>query len=566
MLTRLVIRGFKRFESAEIELGQSVVFVGANNSGKTTALQALALWQAGLAAWLARRTETEARERLGVTLNRRALTQIPVREARDLFTGRRATRDRAGKQSRLEVHVAGQDDTGAWQLGLRFQYANPESVLVRPLRDDASEDQSPYIPQQAQDVRIAFLPPMSGVISEEPEWAPGRIDVLIGEGQTAQVLRNLCLRVHDVDPAAWRDIVGSVRRMFGVDLLDPKRDPARGTVELRYREGNADFDVSAAGRGLQQVLLLLAHLRANRGAVLVLDEPDAHLEILRQREIYQLLTDTARTTGGQIVAASHSEVLLNAAADRDVVVAFVGAPHRIDDRGAQVLKALRDIPFDHYYQAEQVGSVLYLEGSTDLAILLAWARILNHPVETLLSKPFVHFVGNNYGQAQSHFFGLREAMPDLRGFALFDRLDRGLPSNFPLKHHVWRKREIENYLTSRTTLLRYAGGQEADDLVGCAVRGRREDAMRRAIDEIEAALRTLDRNPWGPDLKVSEEFLPQVFRAYFRLLGVPDRTNKSDFHILAASARAEDIDPEVQIVLDKIHAALVAERTCCVNR
>ena len=34
-------------------------------------------------------------------------------------------------------------------------------------------------------------------------------------------------------------------------------------------------------------------------------------------------------------------------------------------------KSLRDIGFEHCYQAEEVGWVLYLEGSTDLAILRA---------------------------------------------------------------------------------------------------------------------------------------------------------------------------------------------------
>ena len=129
------------------------------------------------------------------------------------------------------------------------------------------------------------------------------------------------------------------------------------------------LDLSCAGRGLQQTLLLLAHLYANPKTVLLLDEPDAHLEVLRQRQIYQLLTDVAARQGSQIIAASHSEVVLNEAANRDVVIAFVGPPHRIDDRGQQVLKALTDIGFDQYYQAELKGWALYLEGSTDLAIL-----------------------------------------------------------------------------------------------------------------------------------------------------------------------------------------------------
>ena len=55
---------------------------------------------------------------------------------------------------------------------------------------------------------------------------------------------------------------------------------------------------------------------ANPGAVLMLDEPDAHLEILRQRQIYRLIAEAADKSGSQIIAASHSEVLLNEAAGK----------------------------------------------------------------------------------------------------------------------------------------------------------------------------------------------------------------------------------------------------------
>ncbi|MXW94390.1 MAG: ATP-binding protein [Acidimicrobiaceae bacterium] len=48
MLTKLRIRNFKKFPEVEIELGSPVVFVGPNNSGKTSAMQALALWEVGL--------------------------------------------------------------------------------------------------------------------------------------------------------------------------------------------------------------------------------------------------------------------------------------------------------------------------------------------------------------------------------------------------------------------------------------------------------------------------------------------------------------------------------------
>ncbi len=54
-----------------------------------------------------------------------------------------------------------------------------------------------------------------------------------------------------------------------------------------------------------------------------------------------MFIDVASKTGSQIIAASHSEVLLNEAADRDVMVSFIGLPYCIGDRGSQWLKSLK---------------------------------------------------------------------------------------------------------------------------------------------------------------------------------------------------------------------------------
>ena len=121
-------------------------------------------------------------------------------------------------------------------------------------------------------------------------------------------------------------------------------------------------------------------------------------------------------------------------------------PHRIDNRKSQVLKSLRDIGFEQYYQAEDTGWALYLENSTDLAVLQAFARVLNHEAQKYLERPFVKYVETNLPQkARDHFFGLQEAKRDLVGIAIFDRLDTELQSVNGLTEMMWRRREIENY-------------------------------------------------------------------------------------------------------------------------
>ena len=94
----------------------------------------------------------------------------------------------------------------------------------------------------------------------------------------------------------WEQITSRIREYFGVILDAPDYIEERGEITMTYRTpGGVRLDLSSAGRGLQQTLLLLAHLSVNPGSVLLLDEPDAHLEILRQRQIYRVLTDATRT-------------------------------------------------------------------------------------------------------------------------------------------------------------------------------------------------------------------------------------------------------------------------------
>jgi Fe-S cluster assembly ATPase SufC len=562
VLTNLRIKNFKSLEDVEIELGNTVVFVGPNNSGKTTALQALALWEVGLRKWLEKRAAKDTPEkRPGVTINRRDLIAVPVPDANLLWSDLhvRAVQKRAGKPDtrniRIDVLVSGVTDGTNWECGFEFDYANQESFYCRPLRTNDEGERMP-VPEIAAPTRIAFLPPMSGLAATEDRLQEGAINVRIGEGRTAEVLRNLCFQIQSQeDQSNWIALVSQVKHLFGVTLGEPQFLKERGQITMSYVERGIELDLVSAGRGLQQTLLLLAHLYTHPRSVLLLDEPDAHLEILRQRQIYQMLTQTAELQKCQVIAASHSEVLLNEAADRDIVVAFVGKPHRIDDRGSQVLKSLKAIGYDQYYQAEETGWVLYLEGSTDLAILQTFAEMLEHPAQDVLKQPFVHYVSNVPSKARDHFFGLKEAKKDLVGVALYDRLSQSLNTEGPLHELQWRQREIENYLCFPDSLLAYS--QQIEGTPGPLFEGplleRQKTAMQESIKEITSALATLRMpDPFGIDIKASEEFLERVFQKYFEKLEIRNLMQKTDFHVLARLVPYPLIDAEIREKLDII--------------
>ena len=573
MLTKLTVRNFKPFEELEVDLGNPVVFIGPNNSGKTSAMQALALWEAGLHRWNERRAGPGTPERRpGVAINRRDLTAVPVPDARALWHQLRVRRSwmegdrQANENVRIEVEVEGETDGRMWRCGLEFDYANEESLYCRPLRlrSESNGARMP-VPGEAADTRIAFLPPMSGLAEVEDLLQPGTISVRIGQGRTAEVLRNICYEVYEQRPDAWAALVDQVVHLFGARLNAPEYVAGRGQVIMTYEERGVSLDLTASGRGLQQTLLLLAYIYSKPGAVLLLDEPDAHLEVLRQAQVYDLITEVAGENGNQVIAASHSEVLLNAAAEKDEVIAFVGRPHRIDQHTAEVAKSLAEIGWDQYYRAEQTGWVLYLEGDTDLSILRSFARRRNHErAQRALERPFVRMVGNVTDQVRRHFYGLREALPDLRGVALFDQREGGRPDLGVIECLLWERREVENYICTPRTLEAFAAATawEAADppgpLFGQDEARRRVSVMREVLDELNAASMQLRQEPlWSPQIKASGEALEPIFRAYFERLGLYNPMAKRNFHQLVQYVPEDEIDPEVVEKLDAI--AAVAE-------
>ena len=325
----LEIENFKHFgDRQRIELDHPAVLIGPNNCGKTTAIQALALWSQAVRTWFEAKGKSRPKERPATSLNRLNVVSVPVRRTRYFWHD--AVVRRGNRDVPLSIGVGVLHRNAVERVTMRFRNQGEDLVYCAP--DDATL-RRPDVIETAAALNVDLLYPMSGLETEEPILQPGRIDVLLGQGQTAQVLRNLCLLVFRDAPDDWRRIAGLMERLFSVRLDEPV-ETARGGIDLFYRQANVrePLDVALAGRGLQQMLLLLAYLHSHPRSVLLIDEPDAHLEILRQRQVYVLLREIAAQNESQVVLVTHSEVLIDEALDRNLALLPGG---RAEDLAAQ---------------------------------------------------------------------------------------------------------------------------------------------------------------------------------------------------------------------------------------
>lgn len=578
----LEIENFKHFgEKQRIELDHPAVLIGPNNCGKTTAIQAIALWSQAVKTWFDAKGTSTPKERTATSLNRLSIVSVPVRRTRYFWHNTTVRRGAKDIPISITVGILFRDKIEA--VTMRFRNQGEELVYCTP--DEATLANMEVVEAAAR-LNIELLYPMSGLETEEPILQPGRIDVLLGQGQTAQVLRNLCLLVFRESPDAWKELTTRMKRLFSVELGTPS-ETSRGSIDLFYRQDNVKelLDVSQAGRGFQQMLLIFAYLYSHRGSVLLIDEPDAHLEILRQKQVYVLLRDIAAANRSQVVLVTHSEVILDEALEHNLTLLLGG---RADNLAAKthIRNALKHYGAEHYLRARQRGYILYVEGGTDLAMLRGLAERLKHAVVHSWDERInAFYVQDNYPDSdlsselerveggfgvtpERHFFALRDMVRPvvLRGLAILDNdgAKRGDQDDGGLKVVYWKRYEVENYFITPDILRKYtthhyaeaplfgAFQPEVNEVLDGLILERVFGGMGRDFQTWSDLNHDAARLVWEAQtrqIKLSD-FAEEFFRRLARRLGHAMLLRKGDLQRLLEFVDPNAIDPEVSEKLD----------------
>jgi hypothetical protein len=469
MIKRLTLRNFKSIGKQVYDFGPFDLLVGRNNSGKSTVLQALAIWQFCIDEF--HRSKRGGSKGIQVVLPN--FTALPVPEFNMLWKDRT---DRAypfinGKTGAkkqefilIEILVEWQRGNGAVdQFAVELRYHSPQTLYAIPAggwaRFRACE-------QQGDLPIIAYVPPFSGLEPTEKRLDDAPIRQQAGKGQPGSVLRNLLLRVcpppprsedgriaKDYKPPAdWLELVAVVERWFSVKISRPQYEAGKDVyITVEYRQNSKDYDIIAGGSGFHQTLTLLAFLYGYQPTTILLDEPDAHLHVNLQREILDYFKQKSAQKNIQFLIATHAEEFAHGVDASQIISLLKQAPTRIQST-PDVLRAMADVSNKEIMQLMASPYILYVEGESDERILRAWA----HACGVVAQIDKVYFKTMRGGgkenmreRADRHFDALGQIIPGVRRLMLFDYDDRDTafhpsPDNRVLSE--WKRKNIENYL------------------------------------------------------------------------------------------------------------------------
>ena len=164
----LEIENFKRFgEKQRIELDHPTVLIGPNNCGKTTAIQALALWSQAVRTWYENKGKAPPKERTSTSINRLSIVAVPVQRTRYFWAN---TNVRRGNQDiHLVLRVGVLYNNRVEPIAMRFRNQGDELVYCTP---DETTLQNPEVIEHAAQLRVELLYPMSVSRPKNPSCSP----------------------------------------------------------------------------------------------------------------------------------------------------------------------------------------------------------------------------------------------------------------------------------------------------------------------------------------------------------------------------------------------------------
>lgn len=509
------IHRFKQFESASIPLQKGLsLLVGGNNSGKSSLLHALAVWEfcktivefnRGRKAW------TQGGLPQGIGISASDFTPIILPSLRHLWHNLNPQKKKEKDGYTLKIEADWDAGGKAYKLEFGLSLAN-DRLFIKTTNSTLKlhEVQGPNGEPLNQVVpKIAYLPPFAGITDREPLHSVAMRNRLLGQGLSGAVIRNVLfdlaaqnkksrnilrgakkkisssdlanLREHD----PWELLQKALASMFGIGLkIDDFDDryhaqllveaykakiDARGVPKKEGDESSHDLMVE--GSGFLQWLSVYALALSPDTDVILLDEPDAHLHCSLQLELVRLLSTLSEQKDKQVLMATHSTELIKSF-DHRCILHVCKRPKYLSssDRKIGLLAGIGTHFSPKLHELGVHKRLLLVESAFDERMLKAWSAAigLGWP-ENLCTW---YWTGGHKERRQL-FTQLKTEVPDLQAISIRDRDDETddstqknlIDKSYPpkgdgFKAFKWRRRHIENYLLHPMAIARVSKTSE----------------------------------------------------------------------------------------------------------
>ena len=360
----LRLENFKGFTKFEIGFGRFNVVVGGNNSGKSTLLRAVRLAYELTRLHYARQKGVNAEFYQGRSVPK---SFLPVAQLRDLWPAGRMREGNKWIPSRVSVeftsgHSLSFGIIGPWNAAtskietadLKAMNAIP-AVIINGFLNHPPE----------------FVPASIGIVAEEEYRTPARRSALVASGRHNEIIRNY---LSELTGEQSKELSELLTKYFHASVFLPQFDEQKDQfISAIYKGDEGEHDLYSAGGGFLQIVEVLAFIFRGKPGVVLLDEPDSHLNTSLQHAFVDILEGLASARNFQVIMATHSKEIINYV-DPSRLIPIDRKTSKADAlkkdaSTVTLLKELGAIDNVDAYQIVKQRSLLIVEGPNDRELI-----------------------------------------------------------------------------------------------------------------------------------------------------------------------------------------------------
>ena len=216
-------------------------------------------------------------------------------------------------------------------LKMLFSYAGDVSVNIDCVSNLKREEYG-----RLDDLpTVAYLPHFTSPVAREPYYQDNLLDLMVAEGKTGEVLRNVLIRLHE--KGKLNEIERMLENQFKfkkerAKILDIPFDEGQDAYTIvnrplprpKWTERSRDRDLLLEGSGCLQWLSVFSYAYREEIDVLLLDEPDAHMHGNLQVALFEELLKVCEEQNKQVIIATHSTRMIEKSKDHLDKVHVIG--------------------------------------------------------------------------------------------------------------------------------------------------------------------------------------------------------------------------------------------------
>ena len=505
MIKCVELTRFKKYKKQKFNIRPDdiTLLVGKNNSGKSTLVHALSVWEFCKMILIHEKgrnalNEGEIEKGEGFGMSAEEFLPLSLPSLNHLWTNLKTQLSPKEKAQEGLISFPGyiMRINCIWDyheqlnkhLEIGLSLVN-DRLFIRVTSSNIHEDD--YIPI------IVYLPTFAGVLSKENKVTIAERRASIGKGMAGSVLRNMIYDLYEKDIIVKKSLLEG-KKKFGardkqvyrqesplqrlnIDLqevfsteieVEPFSEEYNTMLRVYERRGrkteNDVFeafpkskytprDIISQGSGFLQWLSIFCILYGQEVDVLLLDEPDAHLHATLQQELLSRLQEYVSSNDIQILISTHSVEMIKMA-NLENIFSMDKCKYLVEESSrAAVLAGIGSEYFPKIDLLKKFKRVVFIENESDRKILSILAQKCDIPLTT----EAVFWQTTEKHDTRRHLYDeLKKIIPDLKGISLRDRdmdepdaIGEGLvyktiklPSNYGLKLLEWRRKNIESYL------------------------------------------------------------------------------------------------------------------------